>query len=353
MGIVKEVIGTIEEGKAVTRYTLENQNGMKVSFLDLGAVMVNLWVPDREGHLDDIVHGYDDLASYLINVPSFGAPIGRYANRISEGKITINKKEYMLDQNDETNCLHGGKLRYNHLMYEAEYSNDNEKEEIAFFRLSPDGEQGFPGNMNYGITYCLTDNNELILEYVAVSDQDTVVNMTNHSYFNLGPGGHKCKSVLNQEVMIHSEHYTPVNDILVPTGDIVPVKGTPMDFTCFKPLGRDLNPEEQSTDYFPGYDHNFMLDNPDREMKEAAWLRDWESGRTMRVLTDQPGLQMYTAPALIEPGGKQGVTYGPSSAVCFESQNFPNAVNTPGFPDGILRAGEIYHTVTVYQFGLI
>lgn len=347
-----ERFGYTKDGQEITRYVLENQNGLRAAFLDLGAVISNIWMPDRNGRIDDIVHGYDTVQGYEVNVPSFGAPVGRCANRISMGHFFINGKEYKLDQNDETNCLHGGFLRYNHLMYDAEYEAGDGEDSLSFFRLSPDGEQHFPGNFSYRITYRLTDADELIVEYDGVSDQDTVVNMTNHSYFNLGPGGHKCGTVLDQEVKIFSDKYTPINELLVPTGEICPVKGTPLDFSEFKILGTDVVSDESRPDYFKGYDHNFVLEHPKGEIVEALIYRAPSTGRMMKVFTDQPGVQMYTAPELEGEEGKEGVIYGPSSAVCFECQNFADAVNIPAFPDAVLKAGENYHHVTIFQFSI-
>lgn len=351
--MIKESFGKTKDGQEVTRYILENNNGMRVGLLDLGAVVSNIWVPDREGTVEDIVHGYDTVAGYEVNEPSFGAPVGRCANRISDGHFTINGKEYKLDQNDGPNCLHSGFLRFNYLMYEAEYEKGDGEECLVFSRLSPDGEQNFPGNFDYSITYRLTDENELVIEYDGVSDADTVVNMTNHSYFNLGPGGNQCSTVLDHEVQLFSDKYTPINDLLLPTGEICSVKGTPMDFTQFKVLGKDIVSDKSSPDYFKGYDHNYVLDHPKGEVVLAAICRNSVTGRQMKVLTDQPGVQMYTAPELYEEGGKEGIAYGNSSAVCFESQNFPNAVNTPGFPDVILGAGEEYRHVTVFAFSIM
>ena len=348
----KEKFGTTKDGREVTRYTLTNQNGMKVSFIDLGAVITNIWVPDRDGNFDDVVHGYDDVASYEVNEPSFGAPVGRCANRISDGHFTINGVEYKLDQNDSTNCLHSGFLRFNYLMYEAEYEKGDGEEILTFSRISPDGEQHFPGNFTYSITYHLTDDDELIIDYEGVSDADTVVNMTNHSYFNLGKGGHKGGHILNHEVKILAEQYNPVNELLYPTGEFVDVAGTPFDFREFKVIGTDVVSDKSSPDYFNGYDHNFVLEHEKGEVVTAAVCRAPETGRTLTVLTDQPGIQMYTAPELSGEKGKDGMVYGPSSAVCFETQNFPNAINTPEFPDIVLKAGELYKHYTVFRFGI-
>jgi aldose 1-epimerase len=237
-------------------------------------------------------------------------------------------------------------------MYEVEYEKGDGEECLIFSRLSPDGEQHFPGNFEYSVTYRLNDLNELVIEYDGVSDKDTIVNMTNHSYFNLGSGGHKGTTVLDHEVKIFSSQYTPINELLYPTGEICDVEGTPFDFREFKRLGENVVPDVASPEYFKGYDHNFVLNHEKGEVTEAAVCRAPSTGREMVVLTDQPGVQMYTAPELCGEKGKDGAVYGTSSAVCFETQNFPNAVNTPGFPDSILRAGQPYRHVTVFRFGI-
>lgn len=353
MGMQKEQFGTTKDGKTVTRYILENANGMRVGLIDLGAVITNIWVPDRDGKMEDVVHGYDSVQAYEVNVPSFGAPVGRCANRISGGRCSIGGREYELDHNDGENCLHSGYLRYNHLMYEAEYKQQEDGSEwLCFSRLSPDGEQSLPGNFSYSISYCLTDGNELVIKYEGVSDKDTVVNMTNHSYFNLGKGGHKGKTIFDHEVKLFSDKYMPVNDQLYPTGEICDVEGTPFDFREFKRIGKDIVSDKDSPHYFKGYDHNFVLEHEKGEVVRAAACRVPSSGRQLVVLTDQPGIQMYTAPELSGEAGKDGVIYGPSSAVCFEAQNYPNAVNTPEFPDIILKAGEPYRQVTIFRFGI-
>lgn len=353
MSMKKETFGHSKEGKTVTRYILENNNGMKAAFLDMGAVISNIWLPDKNGNIDDIVHGYDKVEKYEVNTPSFGAPIGRCANRISGGRFTMNGKEYILDQNDDTNCLHGGFLRYNYQMYDVDYEAGEGEEILTFSRVSPDGEQHFPGTFTYSISYHLTDLNELIIHYHGVSGADTIVSMTNHSYFNLGKGGHTCHDVLDHEVKILAHHYTPSNELHLPTGEIADVKGTVWDFTEFKKLGAQVVTDESSPDYFLGYDDNFVLDHPAGEMSLAAVYRVLETGRQMEVFTDLPGMQLYTAPEMIEEDGKDGMTYGTSSAVCFESQTFPNAMNTPSFPDIILRAGEEYDHTTIFRFSML
>ena len=354
MSIVKSDFGVNKEGKKVTKYTLKNNNGMEVSFLDLGGVITNIVVPDKNGVFEDVVLGYDDVSSYEINGPSFGAPVGRYANRISNAGFKLNGKEYKLEKNEGDNCLHCGSVRFNQFMYEAECEEGESDDSISFTRVSPDGEQGFPGNLTLTITYTLNDNDELMIEYFGVCDEDTIINLTNHSYFNIGPGGHKCHDVFNQEVKIESTQFTPVNYKLIPTGEIKNVAGTGLDFTDFKKIKDGIGTADKDYKTVTGYDHNFVLSkNEDGDIRKAAEIRDTESGRVMEVFTDQPGMQLYTAETLEDNGGKEGVHYGNYAAACFETQNFPNAVNTPGFPDAVLKAGEEFESITVYKFSVI
>ncbi len=351
MSIQTEEFGVTKTGKKVTRYILTNRQGMKVSFLDLGAVIQSVEVTDRNGVLEDVVLGYDTVSGYETNVPSFGALVGRCANRISEAKFELNGKTYSLDQNDDTNCLHGGYLRYNHCMYEAECMSGEEYDSIAFSRLSPDGEQGFPGNLSLTVTYTWNDDNELMIEYQAVCDEDTVLNLTNHSYFNLGPGGHAGNPVLRQEVQILADYYHPIGDKLLPTGECLPVAGTIMDFTTFHRIGDHIGEDDPEAGTLSGYDHNYVLpEHESGEIIKAAVIRDPENGRVMEVYTDMPGIQFYIAKELEEAGGKGGRTYQNYGGACFESQNFPNGINQPNFPSPILRAGVEFESTTVYRF---
>jgi len=356
MAITKSRYGINKNGHEVTKYTLKNSSGMEVSFIDMGAVITSIIVPDRNGVFEDIVLGYDGVAPYEVNKPSFGAPIGRYSNRISGAKFVLNGKEYRLDQNDGTNCLHGGYLRYNYCMYEVKYEEGSGEDRISFSRHSPDGEQGFPGNLDFRITYILDKDNRLYITYHAVCDQDTIINVTNHSYFNLGNGGHKCKDVLGQEVKIEADYYTPVNDILIPTGEIKEIAGTALDFREFKKLGDGIGQKDASGNSITGYDYNFVLREDTGDSKSidgcrlAAQMRDTGTGRLMEVYTCEPGLQLYTAEDLDIEGCKDGMHYGNFCGACFESQNFPNSINTEGFPDTVLKAGEEFKSSTVFWF---
>lgn len=352
MSIKTEEFGLTKEGKKVTRYTLTNRQGASVSFLDLGAVIQSIVVPDREGKLEDVVLGYDTVEGYESNVPSFGAPVGRCANRISDGQFTLNGTVYPLEQNDDTNCLHGGYLRYNHLMYETECMQGMEEDSIAFSRLSPDGEQGFPGNLSLTITYTWSDACELMIEYHAVCDADTVLNLTNHSYFNIRSGGQSAGDVLPLEIQIVSEQYTPIGAKRLPTGEIRSVEGTAMDFREFHVLGSRIGEDDAAVKTVSGYDHNYLLSKQNKGIMYAAAARDAESGRIMVVFTDMPGIQLYSAKELEETGGKGGITYGHFGGVCFETQQFPNGINEPNFPSPILKAGEEFESTTIYCFGI-
>ncbi len=347
---IKE-FGVSKDGKKVTKYTIKNSKGMEVSAIDLGAVITNVIVPEKDGKSLDVVLGYDNCEGYNTNVPSFGAAVGRCANRISGARFTLNGKEYKLDDNNKGNCLHSGFNRLNFFMYETETGSSQKGEYVRFHRVSPPEEQGFPGNLDYSITYTLTEENELIITYNATTDEDTVLNMTNHSYFNIGPGGEAGEEIFGLLLKVNSGFYTPVDENIIPTGEIKTVENTPLDFTDFRVIG-DMLEKYKGTDWeIAGYDHNYVLNN-DGKLVEAAEVRSQETGISMKVYTDLPGVQLYTAPTLYEEGGKGGRTYNNSTAVCLETQYFPNAINTEEFESPVLKAGDKYESVTIYKFGL-
>lgn len=352
MSIQKEQFGVTQNQEKVTKYTMKNSSGMEVSVLDLGAVITNIIVPDKNGVMEDVVLGYDTVAQYEHNGPSFGALVGRFANRIANGAFTLNGKEYKLDQNDNTNCLHGGNFRYGECMYDVECSEEATADSISFTRVSKDMEQGAPGNLTYTVTYTLNEENELMIHYFAVSDEDTILNLTNHSYFNIGAKGHQCGDIRNQDLRIMAEAYTPVDEILIPIGELRPVEGTALDFRQAHKIGERLGtptPDEKVVD---SYDHNFVLNVKEDEISKVAICSDETSGRVLEVFTDLPGIQIYTSGMLDEPNGKGGVKYGKYSGICFETQYFPNAVNEPGFPGGVIKAGEEFESDTIYRFSV-
>lgn len=351
MSISVKKFGQISN-EEIKLYTLTNGNGMSATFTNYGAVLTSLMVPDKHGKLEDVVLGFDNLEGYQKNTPGFGSFIGRHGNRIGDGRFKLNGKVYELDKNDGKNNLHGGFKGYNKMVYETEYFEEEDSDTIEFSRLSPDMEQGFPGNLDICVTYTLTDDNELVMEYLAVPDQDTLINLTNHSYFNLG--GHKSGTILNHKMWIDSDYFTPTTDDLIPTGEIRDVTGTPMDFRTLKTIGQDID-----NDYLPlkqgkGYDHNYVLKTSKGEVSLVASLLEESFGRKMEVFTDLPGVQVYTANNLEESENcKGGTVYHPYGGVCFETQFFPNSCNIKEFKPCVFKAGEEYDYTTVYRFTTI
>lgn len=344
MSVTKKVFGKTKEGKTVTMYTVTNKNGMSLSAIDYGANVVSLMVPDKDGNQDDIVLGYDDVAGYEVNGCFFGAMIGRHGNRIGQARFTLNGKEYELEKNDGDNNLHSGLVGYHKRMFEAE-TGDNS---VTFSRLSPHMEQGFPGNLKVSVTYTLTDENEWKLLYKAESDQDTLCNMTNHTYFNLK--GHDGGPVTGHTVQILANGFTETSDDLIPNGRIVDVAGTPLDFREKKELGRDIEADYKPLIQGGGYDHNFVLDKKDGDFAKVAEISEETKGRTMEVYTDLPGMQMYSGNFIHDERGKNGAVYTERNGVCFETQFFPNSVNIPEFKPCIIKAGEKFESLTVYKF---
>lgn len=351
MGITVKSYGKTKDGKEVKSYILKNKNGMEAEFLDYGAVLVRLLVPDQNGRLADVVLGYDSVAGYEETTTAFGGFIGRNANRLGDGKARIGEKIYDLEKNDNgINNLHSGSIGYNKMMYEVEITEEEGEYMIEFSRLSPDGEQGFPGNTDVSVVYTLTEENELVIEYLAVPDKDTIINLTNHSYFNLA--GHASGNVLEQKVTIYADYFTPADAAMIPTGEIRPVDGTPMDFRTAKKIGQDIGADYEPLRLAGGYDHNYILKEVTGDLVGlAARAEDPVSGRVMEVYTDRPGIQFYTGNFLQgEAGGKEGVVYEKHGGFCFETQAYPDAPNKPAFPATLVRAGEKFDSTTVYRF---
>lgn len=340
------VFGKTREGNTVTKYTLTNQNGMEAEIMDLGATVISLKVPDRKGERRDVVLGYDTPQEYQEHTCYFGAVIGRNANRISQGKIVLDGKEYRLEQNDNENNLHSGSRGFHAVIWEVEKVSENS---LTLCCESRDGEQDFPGNMTARVTYTLTDENELVIAYEAVTDKITVANFTNHSYFNLN--GHDSGCMEGQELMILASYYTPVVDAkAIPTGEIASVSGTPMDFRKMKKIGRDIGDDFQQLVFAGGYDHNYALDKADGSMQHAARAKSEESGICMDVYTDCVGIQLYAGNFIGKQKGKAGASYDSRHAFCLETQYFPNAVNEKSFRSPVLRPGETYRSTTKYCF---
>lgn len=345
MAIVKEAFGTTKKGEQTSLYTLENKNGMKAVVSDFGAVLVKLFVKDKEKKLRDVVWGYDSVAGYENNGVYLGATIGRNANRIGKAKFVMGGQEYCLDVNDGNNNLHGGDDGYHARMWQADM---NEAANAVTFTLkSADMDQGFPGNATIQVTYTLKDDNTLSLTYDAVADKETVFNMTNHSYFNMD--GAESDSILEQMVWIDSDEFTEADAESIPTGRILSVDGTPMDFRGYRVIGQDIDADYEPLRFGAGYDHNWVLKN-NGQMAAVAKMKSEKSGIEMVVSTDLPGMQLYVGNFLNNESGKDGKKYARRSAACFETQYFPDAVNHESFASPIFKAGEKYHTVTEYKF---
>lgn len=342
MQIERRLFGTHQDGTPVYAYTMENANGVQVELISYGAAVRTLLVPDRHGSKADVVLGYDDLAGYQADNCYFGATIGRIGNRIRNAAFTLNAKRYQLAKNDGEHHLHGGLSGFNSRNWLGEILPDG----VAFTRYSPDGEEGYPGGLQVHVRYRLTDDNALHIEYHAYAEETTICNLTNHSYFNLS--GHDSGDILSHELMINAPFYTPGDSGCVPTGEILSVSGTPMDFTASKPIGRDIHSDFTQVKQFGGYDHNFVLAGPEG-MREIAVAHEPVSGRTMRVFTDLPGVQLYTG-NMTDAFGKGGAHYKRYAAFCLETQYFPDAINHRHFEGPVLKAGETFKSETVYQF---
>lgn len=327
-----------------TMYTFENKNGMMMEVTDFGAVLYALIVPDKDGNPVDVTLGYDSPEAYGKKTSGFGATIGRNGNRIGKAQFTLNGKVYELEQNNNGNNLHSGRNYYQHRMWTVKETTENS---ITLSLHSPDGDQGFPGNFDVDVTYTLTDDNELKIDYNGVADADTVINMTNHSYFNLN--GHASGSIEQHELWMDADAFTPTDVELIPTGEIASVEGTPMDFRVKKLVGKDIDADFQALKFGGGYDHNWCLNN-NGEFKKVIELSADLSGITMEVYTDLPGVQIYAGNYLVNEPGKDGVFYKKRQGICFETQHYPDAINHENFPSPICKKGEVYKTTTIYKF---
>jgi aldose 1-epimerase len=347
MQLVKEESfkGT-HNGKATGLYTIKNKNGLVAQITNYGAIIVSIFVPDKDGNFVDIVQGYDTIQEYINgNGPYMGAVVGRCANRIGKGKFTLEGKDYSLAVNNGPNHLHGGKIGYDKVVWDVTKSTGS-MVELSYF--SKDGEESYPGNVKVTVTYTLTDNNELKLDYHATTDKTTVFNLASHSYFNMA--GEGSGDVYNQELMINANYFTPIDETCIPTGEIRLVKGTPMDFTKTKKIGTDIDKEDEQLRYGAGYDHNWVLNHRTGTLGLAAVASDPKSGRLMEVYTTQPGVQLYSANWVDGEKGKGGKKYGKRWAFCLETQHFADAVNKPHFPSTILKPGEVYQHTCVHKF---
>jgi aldose 1-epimerase len=350
MGIEKQSWGQAGDGLPVDLYTLTNINGLVTTIATYGGAVVTLQVPDRAGALADVVLGFDTLEPYLSRHPYFGVIVGRVANRIGGARFTLNGHEYHLTKTHGDNHLHGGLHGFDQKVWAAEASETPGGPALILRSRSADGEEGYPGALDTQVVYTLTNDNALKIEYDAVPDQDTIVNLTNHSYFNLAGAG--SGDILGHELMIDADFYTPMGEGLITTGEILSVTGTPLDFRQPTPIGQRIADPHSQMVIAGGYDHNFVLRTQPGELRRSVEVYEPGSGRVMEVWTTEPGVQLYTTNMLDPNGivGKGGQTYRRRSAFCLETQTFPNAVNYPHFPSPIVRAGEHYRTTTVYCF---
>lgn len=352
MKITQSSFGKTKNGDEAILYTIENSKGMKVTLTNYGATIVGICTPDKNGKVEDITLGYDDVKGYDENGTYYGAFIGRNGNRIGDCKFTINGVEYTLDNNDNGNNLHGGFKGYNNFMYEAEVFEEEDEIAVVFSRLSPDMEQGFPGNLDVEVSYALTEENELVIEYHAVSDKDTVVNLTNHTFFNLA--GQASGSILDTVMWIDADHFTPTNDKLIPTGELRSVEGTPMDFRKPTVIGDRIEEDYEPLKQAGGYDHNYCLNNSGNDCELVCYAYNKKTGRKLEVFTDLPGMQLYVGNFIDgKVAGKGGYVYKKREGFCLETQYYPDSCNEkPYFKSSVLKAGEEYDTVTIYKFSV-
>jgi aldose 1-epimerase len=349
MNLETSDFGTTTDGQAVALYTLANAHGLRARIMTYGAIVVSLEVPDRDGNMADIVLGYDDLAGYMADNPYFGAIVGRYGNRIAGARFSLDNREYPLAANNGPNHLHGGIRGFDKVVWQAEPVRRSDAVGVKMTYTSPDGEEGYPGTLTACVTYLLTNNDELKILYEATTNKPTVVNLTHHSYFNLS--GQGCGDILGHELQILADRFTPVDDTLIPTGELRPVAGTPFDFRTPVAIGARIDEPNQQLTHGGGYDHNWVLNNRDGDLALAASVYEPSSGRVMEVLTTEPGLQFYAGNFLDGSiTGKGGAVYGHRTGFCLETQHFPDSPNQPEFPPVVLRPGETYTQATVYRF---
>ena len=340
---------TIDGTKAVKLYTLKNANGMEVCITNFGGRIVSIMVPDKNGKMQDVALGFDNINDYMTIPNDFGAAIGRYANRIGDGKFALDGKEYQLPQNNGNHCLHGGPTGWQNQPFETKKVDDRS---IVLSILSPDGDNNFPGNVTAQVTYTLTDDNAIDIKYEATTDQNTVINMTNHSYFNLS--GNPASCAMDHVLYIASESVTPIDSTFLPTGEITSVEGTPFDFRTPKAISKDVtNFDNEQIKFGKGFDHNWVLSTNGDVKKVAAKLTSPESGITLEVYTDEPGVQLYTGNFLDGTvTGKKGIVYNQRASVCLETQHYPDSPNKAHWPSVVLKPGETYRSHCIFKFGV-
>jgi len=352
--------GKTSDGQPVEMYTLTNKNGVQAGIITYGGIVVSLKVPDRAGKLADVVLGYETLDGYLQDKNYFGALIGRYGNRIAQGKFKLGDATYSLPKNNGVNSLHGGTKGFNTRLWAAHEVAGSSGQALDLTYVSKAGEEGYPGTLSVKVVYTLTNNNELKIDYAASTDAETVVNLTNHSYFNLAGQGEG--DILQHQLVLHADRYTPVDDGLIPTGELASVKGTPFDFQTATAIGARIGQDDQQLKFGKGYDHNWVLTGQAGASHQAAThskaglalaaeVYEPKSGRVMQVLTQEPGIQFYSGNFLDGSAhGKAGKVYNLRYGFCLETQHFPDSPNHASFPSTVLKPGQQYHTTTIYKF---
>jgi aldose 1-epimerase len=345
----QSAFGKTAEGQDVSLFTLQNASGMKAALTNYGATVTSLYVPDRNGNFDDVVLGFPSLDGYLKDNPYFGSIVGRYGNRIGKGRFALDGVEYKLAANNGENHLHGGMKGFNKVVWSAEPVKQDSAVGVKFSYLSKDGEEGYPGNLSCAVTYWLTSNNELKIQYHATTDKATPVNLTHHGYFNLA--GQGTGDILNHQMEIFADRFTPVDRGLITTGELRSVEGTPMDFRQPHAIGERIGNDDEQLKFGLGYDHNWVLNSSNGSLALAARVHEPTTGRVMEVWTTEPGLQFYSGNFLDGTlTGKDGRVYQHRHGLCLETQHFPDSPNKPDFPSTILQPGETYNTETVYRF---
>lgn len=346
--ISSEPFGVLPSGEEVTKYSLTNSEGITMDVINYGGIITSLGIPDKNGVVEDIVLGYDNLDSYLEATPYFGAIVGRYGNRIAEGRFSLDGETYELAQNNGVNHLHGGPIGFDKVNWNAETFEKEEGIGIRFKRTSPDMEEGYPGNLETTVTYFLGNDNTLEFDYEAETDKKTIVNLTQHTYFNFTALD---EDILNHELMLNAFAFLPVDSTLIPTGELKNVVGTPFDFSKPKPIGRDINKDNQQLAYGGGYDHNWVLNATKDDMNLAATLYEPVSGRYMEVFTTEPGIQFYSGNFLDGTNvGKGKTPYNFRTGLCLETQHYPDSPNQSNFPSVVLEPGKTYKTTTLLKF---
>ena len=347
--ISRQPFGQTKDGIAVDLYTLRNSKGAEVGICNYGGLVTFLKVPDRNGQFGDVVLGYDTLADYIKESPYFGALIGRYGNRIAKGKFKLDGKEYTLATNNAPNALHGGLKGFDKVVWEPRILATLEGPALKLKYESKDGEEGYPGNLSVTAVYTLTDDNALKLEYTATTDKDTVVNFTQHSYFNLAGKG----DILNHEVMMPADRFTPVDSTLIPTGELKPVDGTPFDFRTPTAIGARIGQEDEQLKFGNGYDHNWVINKPMGQLGLMARVYEPNTGRVLEVGSTEPGLQFYTGNFLDgKLTGKGGWVYQFRNGFCLEAQHYPDSPNQPNFPSVVLKPGQVYQSTIIFKFSV-